>query len=86
MSVTRLTLGKAREGEEGSRVYAAQINHPVSSAGQSSPKKKMAPSSKDFEGLADVTAYKMLPPEQGVERIEWRMTEHSVPSTLNDGS
>ncbi|KAL6725512.1 hypothetical protein Aduo_007560 [Ancylostoma duodenale] len=39
-------------------------------AGQSSPKKKIAQPTTDCEGLADVTAYKMLPPEQGVERIE----------------
>ncbi|ETN86588.1 eukaryotic membrane protein, partial [Necator americanus] len=35
-----------------------------SDTGQASPKKKLAPSPIDFEGLADVTAYKMLPPEQ----------------------
>uniref|UniRef100_A0A1I7XPC5 Protein TAPT1 homolog n=1 Tax=Heterorhabditis bacteriophora TaxID=37862 RepID=A0A1I7XPC5_HETBA len=36
---------------------------------QISPKKKMAQPT-NCEGLADVTAYTMLPPEQGVERIE----------------
>ncbi|VDK55580.1 unnamed protein product [Cylicostephanus goldi] len=39
-------------------------------AGPISPKKKMAQPSTDCEGLADVTAYKMLPAEQGVQRIE----------------
>lgn len=37
---------------------------------QCSPKKKVATSPADCDVLADVTAYTMLPPEQGVERIE----------------
>ncbi|WKY03124.1 hypothetical protein Q1695_016436 [Nippostrongylus brasiliensis] len=39
-------------------------------AGQCSPKKKLGSSTSDCDVLADVTAYTMLPPEQGVERIE----------------
>ncbi|XGW15032.1 hypothetical protein V3C99_000926 [Haemonchus contortus] len=39
-------------------------------ASQCSPKKKVVASAAGCDVLADVTAYTMLPPEQGVERIE----------------
>ncbi|KAK6024761.1 hypothetical protein OSTOST_09425, partial [Ostertagia ostertagi] len=40
------------------------------SASQTSPKKKVGVSATGCDVLADVTAYTMLPPGQGVERIE----------------